>query len=173
MPASRASMSTSSQPLSTMGEMTITSILCRINSRTASSWACWSLSASMAVRSTPNSRAASRIDWLFASRQPLSVPTWCVAHADRPVDRTGRAVELALVAVHVFPRDRVAAQDDLLGHAAHLPEDVERKLDRLPAAGRAGDRLVDFPAADELQPAVLARVKPSMPTIFTSSQPSR
>lgn len=75
MPASRASMSTSSQPLSTMGEMTITSILCRINSRTASSWACWSLSASMAVRSTPNSRAASRIDWLFASRQPLSVPT--------------------------------------------------------------------------------------------------
>lgn len=42
-----------------------------------------------------------------------------------------------------------------LGTPAHLPEDVERKLDRLPAAGRAGDRLVDFPAADELQPAVL------------------
>ena len=77
-----------------------------------------------------------------------------VAHADRAVDRPGRAVELALVAVHIFPRDRVAAQDDLLGHAAHLSQDVERKLDRLPAAGRTGDRLVDPAAANELQPAV-------------------
>ena len=75
MPASAASCSTSSQPSSTIGAMTIASTPWLMKLRTAAIWAAGSLSAALNVRSKPfSSENAVFIDSVFALRQPDSEP---------------------------------------------------------------------------------------------------
>ena len=76
MPASRASTSTASQPVSTTGEKAMRSTPCWMNWRIDSIWLSCSPWASVNFRSIPASAAASWIDCVFAVRQPLSAPTW-------------------------------------------------------------------------------------------------
>ena len=71
MPASFASCKTSSQPLSTPGVSTITSISCSMNSRIRMICSSSTGGTSATVRSTPKSRAALWMDCMFAFRQPL------------------------------------------------------------------------------------------------------
>ena len=75
MPASAASWSTSSQPSSTIGAMTIASTPWLMKLRTAAICAAGSLSAALKVRSKPfSSENAVFIDSVFALRQPDSEP---------------------------------------------------------------------------------------------------
>ena len=75
MPASDASCSTSSQPSSTIGAMTIASTPWLMKSRTAAICAAVSLSAALNVSSKPfSAEKAVFIDSVFALRQPDSEP---------------------------------------------------------------------------------------------------
>ena len=91
MPASRASTSAASHPVSTTGEKAMMSTPCWMNWRIDSIWLSWSPWASVNFRSIPASAAASWIDWVLAVRQPLSAPTWA-----KPIEyplRSGITIE--------------------------------------------------------------------------------
>jgi len=77
MPASLASVRTSSQPSSTIGAMTMASTPCVMKLRTAAICASILLSAALKMRLKPfSSEKASCIDSVLALRQPLSEPVW-------------------------------------------------------------------------------------------------
>src|SRR5258706_14654630 len=73
--ASRASLRTWSQPVSTLGARIIPSTPCAMKARMAAIWFSCLPCASENFRSTPRLAASSLIDLLSATRQSLSAPT--------------------------------------------------------------------------------------------------